>query len=55
MHIGMQGADLATKAVGESLKGVFTGNTDEVEKRVEAEADKVRSAARELCSAPARA
>ena len=38
----MQGADLATKAMGEALKGVFTGNTDEIEKRVEAEAGKSR-------------
>lgn len=49
MHIGMESADLATKAVAESLKGVFTGNTDDVEKRVEAEADKVREAAKQLC------
>ena len=50
MHIGMESADLATKAVAESLKGVFTGNTDDVEKRVEAEADKVRTAAKQLCT-----
>lgn len=50
MHIGMESADLATRAVAESLKGVFTGNTDDVEKRVEAEADKVRSAAKQLCT-----
>jgi len=50
MHIGMESADLATKAVAESLKGVFTGNTDDVEKRVQAEADKVRTAAKQLCT-----
>ena len=50
MHIGMESADLATKAVTESLKGVFTGNTDDVEKRVQAEADKVRTAAKQLCT-----
>ncbi|HEY5802533.1 MAG TPA: hypothetical protein VIT90_02400 [Lysobacter sp.] len=50
MHIGMESADLATKAVAESLKGVFTGNTDEGEKHVEAEADKVRTAAQQLCT-----
>jgi DNA-directed RNA polymerase subunit K/omega len=50
MNIGMESADLATRAVTESLKGVFTGNTDDVEKRVEAEADKVRIAAQQLCT-----
>ncbi|HZX78595.1 hypothetical protein [Lysobacter sp.] len=49
MDIGLQGADLATKAVTESLKGVFTGNTDDIEKRVEAEADKIRVSALKLC------
>ena len=47
--IGMQGADLATKAVAESLKGVFTGNTDDIEKRIEAEADKIRQSTVVLC------
>ncbi len=47
--IGMQGADLATKAVGESLKGVFTGNTEDIEKRIEAEADKIRQSTLVLC------
>lgn len=50
MNIGMEGADLATKAVAESLKGVFTGNTDDVEKRVDAQADKIRNAAQQLCT-----
>jgi hypothetical protein len=49
MEIGAQGADLATKAVGEALRGVFTGNTDQVEQRVEAEAEKIKASARKLC------
>ncbi|MFC3549629.1 hypothetical protein ACFOLC_01210 [Lysobacter cavernae] len=49
VDIGLQGADLATRAVTQSLKGVFTGNTDEIDKQVEAEADKVRVAAIKLC------
>ena len=49
MEIGAQGADLATKAVGEALKGVFTGNADQVEQRVEAEAEKIKASARKLC------
>lgn len=48
-EVGMQGADLATKAMGEALKGVFTGNTDEIEKRVEAEASKIKASALKLC------
>ena len=48
-EVGMQGADLATKAMGEALKGVFTGNTDEIEKRVEAEAGKMKASALKLC------
>lgn len=50
MHIGLQSADLATKALSESVKGIFSGKTDDIEKRVEAEADKVRASAVELCS-----
>lgn len=49
MDIGAQGADLGVKAAAEALKGVFSGNTDEIEKRVEAEADKIKVAARQLC------
>jgi hypothetical protein len=48
-EVGMQGADLATKAMGAALKGVFTGNTDEIEKRVEAEASKIKASALKLC------
>lgn len=47
--IGMQGADLATKAVGQALKGVFTGNTDEMERNIEAEAAKIEAQALKLC------
>ncbi len=50
MEIGLQGADLATRAVTESLKGVFTGNTDDIEKKVQAEAAKVEAAALQLCN-----
>jgi hypothetical protein len=49
MEIGMQGVDLAKKAVGESIKGIFTGETDKVEKKVEAEAKKIEASANVLC------
>jgi hypothetical protein len=49
VEIGLQGADLATKAVTESLKGVFTGNTDDIDSKVQAEASKIEAAALKLC------
>lgn len=49
IEIGVQGADLGAKAAGEALKGIFSGNTDQIERRVEAEADKIKAAALKLC------
>ena len=49
MDIGVAGADLGMKAAGEALASVFTGNTDQVEKRVEAEAARIEAAALKLC------
>lgn len=49
MDVGVQGARLATRAVGEALRGIFSGNPDEVEKRVEAQAEPIRKAALQLC------
>ncbi len=49
MEIGMQGVDLAKKAVGESIKGIFNGDTAPVEKKVEAEAKKIEDSANLLC------
>lgn len=49
MEIGMQGAELATEAVGEAIKSVFNGDTDQVEKKVEAKAEKIEESARVLC------
>ena len=52
MTIGMQGADLATQAVAQSLKSVFTGGSqDDIERNVKAQASKVESAALALCDA----
>lgn len=49
-EIGIQGADLATKAMKESLGAVLSGNDPgDVEKRIEAEADGIRVAALKLC------
>ena len=49
MDVGVQGAQLAAKAVGEALRGVFSGNPDQIEKRVEAQAEPIRQAALKLC------
>lgn len=52
VNIGMHSADLATHAVAESLKSVFTGGSDaDVEQKVEAQAAKVEAAALQLCNA----
>jgi len=52
MTIGMQGADLATQAVTQSLKSVFTGGSqDDIERNVKAQASKVENAALALCDA----
>ena len=50
MEIGVQGADLATKAMGEAFKGIFSGKSEEeIEKSVEAEAAKIKLSAAKLC------
>jgi hypothetical protein len=48
--IGLEGADLASKAVGEALKGVFTGNTEQIEQKIEAEAEGIKQSAQKLCT-----
>ena len=47
--IGLDGADLAGKAVTEALKGVFTGNPDQVEQKIEAEAEGIKQSVQTLC------
>ena len=47
--IGLEGADLAGKAVTEALKGVFTGNPDQVEQKIEAEAEGIKQSVQTLC------
>lgn len=48
-EIGMQGAELATKAMGEAFRSLFSGDTDGMEQRVEAEAEKIQVQAQALC------
>lgn len=49
LEIGAQGADLAGKAMGEALAGLFGGDPDAVEKRIESEAAGIKVAATALC------
>lgn len=51
MEIGVQGADLAARAMGEAFKGLFSGRSEqEIEKSVEAEAAKIKLSAAKLCN-----
>lgn len=47
--IGLEGADLAGKAVTEALKSVFTGESDQVEQKIEAEAEGIKQSVQKLC------
>lgn len=50
MDIGAKGADLASKAVGEAIGAIFSGDKDGVEKRMEAEGLKIKASAMKLCA-----
>lgn len=51
MQIGIQAADLASKAVGEAIGAVFSGKGEkEIEQRMEAEGEKIEAQARKLCN-----
>lgn len=50
MDIGVSGANLGVKAAGEALKGVFSGDTDGIEERINAEADKLKAQANQICA-----
>lgn len=50
MAIGAKGADLAGDAIGEAIGSIFSGDTDKMEKRVEAQADKLKQEAMVLCA-----
>ena len=48
--IGMQGVDLAGKAVSTALSGIVSGNSAETNARIESEAGKIKTSARQLCA-----
>ncbi len=47
--VGVEGADLAGKAMSEAIKGIFTGETDQIEKKIETEAEGIKQSARKIC------
>ena len=49
IEVGVQGANLGARAAGEALKGIFSGNTDQIEARVNAEAKKLEESALKIC------
>lgn len=49
MDIGEQSADIAGKALTEAFTGIFSGKTDQIEQKVEAEAEKIKVSAVKLC------
>lgn len=48
-RVGLEGAALAGKAMKEAAKAALSGDAADVEARIEAEADSVRTAAKTLC------
>lgn len=49
MALGVQGADLAGKALGEAFTGLLHGDTDALDQRMEAEGKRLEAEARKLC------
>lgn len=49
MVIGTQSADLAGKAVSEAISGIFSGEPERIEQRIEVEAKKIEASALTLC------
>jgi len=49
MDVGVAGADLGMKAATEAIGAVFSGNSDQVDQRMEAEAQQIEAAAMKLC------
>lgn len=49
MDIGIQGADLAGKALKQVFDGLLSGNPDQIQDRVRAESDAIEASAQQLC------
>src|SRR3546814_10173025 len=51
--IGMKGADFGLRTAGKALRGVFSGNSDEIEAEIEADAREFERKAAPICAHPA--
>ncbi|MFB5205291.1 hypothetical protein [Stenotrophomonas sp. 3diitr2024] len=49
MDVGLAGAKLGASAAGEALKGIFSGDSDGIEKRINAKAAKIEAQAKRIC------
>lgn len=49
MDLGVQGADLGMKAARDAIGSLFRGDTEDMEKRIEAEAKRLEASAMQLC------
>lgn len=47
--VGLQGANLAGKAIGSAISGALSGDTAGTKARIESEAGAIKSSARQLC------
>lgn len=50
LEIGSKGADLAGEAIGQAIGAIFSGNSDEIEQRVEARAQELKEEAKVICT-----
>ncbi len=50
MDVGLAGAKLSASAAGEALKGIFSGDSEGIEKRINAEAEKIEAQAKRICN-----
>ena len=50
LSLGVQGADLAGKALGEVARGLLSGNTEQIEERIKQEAKGIETDAMKLCA-----
>ena len=49
MEIGKQGVDIAGKAIGTAVSSIFNGKSDQVERELEAQGERIEAAAMKLC------
>jgi hypothetical protein len=49
MEIGKQGVDIAGKAVGTAIASIFSGKSDQAEREMKAQGERIEAAAMQLC------